>query len=147
MRTRWVLTRIRPCVLRKEAEVNRREARRERNRADFIRATQQSLEGRKLPPGSTLPGACAGKTLREYIEDAAFKATRDWHLFKVNHDRELPEDQLTLAKYRGIMRGSITALAIHIDSYRWADLTTRDAFIAKLERRVLKDVMEELNGD
>lgn len=125
--------------------LTKREARRERNRADFIRATEQSISehGIKMQKGMVphATGITHGKSMREHQEDYAFEAVKNWYMAK-----STGVEAVKLAQLRGIMRGAIVGLLIHIDSYAFTD-ERRDDMIKKLERRVLNDVKEELGDE
>lgn len=91
----------------------KREARRQRNREDFVRATTSAIAatGQKVPLGSSTPGANAGNTYREHLEDELKKMVR-------KHDALLDAKQLDKAKTaRGIIRGLAMALALYENSY------------------------------
>lgn len=91
----------------------RREARAKRDREDFIRATTQAIAstGQKVPLGSSTPGANAGPTYREHLENELRKYVR-------KHDALLDANQKDKARTaRGIIRGLAMALALYENSY------------------------------
>jgi hypothetical protein len=109
--------------------MSKREARRERNREDFRRATTASVQesGHKMPHGSSAPGSCAGNTYQEHIEDEIRKAVRALH--RVTAEIEKAADDSTADMWsntglevkrkaaRGVIRGLTKALLIYEDSY------------------------------
>lgn len=94
--------------------MNRREARRKRDREDFVRATTAAIAPYKIPLGSSSPGANAGNTYREHLEDELRKMVR-------KHDALLDAKLQDKAKTaRGIIRGLAMALALYEDSYNYS---------------------------
>jgi hypothetical protein len=95
---------------------NKREARRKRDREDFIRATTQAVTatGQKIPHGTSSPGSTAGNTYREHLEDELRKMVR-------KHDAMLDANLKDKAKtVRGIIRGLAMALTLYEDSYNYS---------------------------
>jgi len=95
---------------------NKREARRKRDREDFIRATTQAVAkaGIKMPVGTSITGATLGNNYREHLEDELRKMVR-------KHDAMLDANLKDKAKtVRGIIRGLAMALTLYEDSYNYS---------------------------
>lgn len=95
----------------------KREARRKRDREDFVRATTQGMKAaghKPAPAGTSAPGACAGNTYREHLEDK-LEATAGAHR-RAKADNNEEKVQL----YRGIIRGLAMALALYENSYDYS---------------------------
>lgn len=125
---------------------SQRQARRERNREDFIRATTQALStSSKIPLGSTPPGATAGNTFQEHLEDEIRKAVRVYHrLTKEALDLETTDPKNSWGPEgvehkrkatRGMIRGLCKALLIYEDSYHMND----KARLLKIEKEFLNE--------
>ena len=82
----------------------KREARRTRDREDFIRATQQRVPAANRENA----GRYAGNTYREHLEDKMIAHVEAWSK-EQDHDKK--------AILRGIIRGLAIALLIYEDSY------------------------------
>lgn len=114
---------------------SQRQARRERNREDFIRATTAAVNasGNKMPHGTSEPGSNAGNTFREHIEDEIRKAVRVHdrvvaEIAKANADNDQSADlwsatglEVKRKASRGMIRGLVKALLIYEDSYNMHD--------------------------
>jgi hypothetical protein len=97
---------------------SQRQARRERNREDFQRATQEGLIAAGHKTDLVLQaGVNAGNTFREHLEDEIRKAVRIYH--RINNDTAIPPSKVHSA--RGIIRGLCKALLIYEDSYNKDD--------------------------
>jgi hypothetical protein len=93
------------------AKMTKREARAKRDKEDFVRATTSAISGYKVPLGSSAPGANAGPTYREHLENELRKMVR-------KHDAMLDANLKDKAKtVRGIIRGLAMALALYENSY------------------------------
>jgi len=92
----------------------RREARRKRDREDFIRATTEAVSGYKLPHGISPPGACAGPTYREHLERRIEEMVKKYEAAEAAGLR----DKARTA--RGIIRGLAMALTLYEDSYNYS---------------------------
>lgn len=92
---------------------SRREARRKRDREDFIRATTQAVRdsGNKLPLGTSKPGATAGPTYREHLERRLEEMVQKYKRLQATGD----DDKARTA--RGIIRGLAMSLALYENSY------------------------------
>lgn len=103
----------------------KRQARRDRNREDFVRATTQRLEevGQHKHAVSGVVGANAGPTYQEHLEDQLALMVDKFKAAQARGD----EDKARTA--RGIIRGLAMALALHENSY---DFTTQH--IVKIEK-------------
>lgn len=101
----------------------KREARRKRDREDFLRATRAAVPAKLRAEA----GQHAGPTYREHLEnklDAAVSA----------HKRATADgnkEKVTL--YRGIIRGLAMALTLYEDSYNY------DTKLLKIERQFMED--------
>lgn len=132
-----------------------RQARRERNREDFLRATTQAVQssGNKMPHGTSAPGTNAGNTYREHIEDEIRKAVRVYHRLEaqalaidpVNNPQDPPVDswgpqgvEHKRKAARGVIRGLCKALLIYEDSYNKDDKHA----LAKIEKEFLSEGRE-----
>lgn len=91
--------------------MNRREARRKRDREDFVRATTQAIAPYKIPLGSSSPGANAGNTYREHLEDELKKYVRKYDALQDAGQKDKAKTA------RGIIRGLAMAIALHENSY------------------------------
>lgn len=100
---------------------SRREARRTRDREDFIRATQARVPA-KLREDA---GKHAGPTYREHLENQLAATVVSWELEK-DHDKK--------AIKRGLIRGLAIALLLYEDSYSIND----KAKLLKLERSFMQ---------
>jgi hypothetical protein len=98
----------------KKQTLTKREARAKRDREDFIRATTQAIanSGNKIPLGSSTPGANAGNTYREHLENELRKMVR-----KYDAMRDARVDPGRVRAQRGIIRGLAMALALYENSY------------------------------
>jgi len=105
----------------------KREARRKRNREDFVRATTQRLEevGQHKHAVSGRVGANAGHTYREHLENKLASAVASY---------KDETDKTSRAVKRGVVRGLAIALLIYEDSYNMND----KAKLLKLERSFMK---------
>jgi len=97
----------------------RRQARRERDREDFIRATQARVPA-KLREDA---GKYAGPTYREHLENELAKMVEKYNGARARGD----EDKTRTA--RGIIRGLAMALSLYENSY---DYTTQQ--LVKIEK-------------
>ena len=106
----------------------KREARRKRDREDFVRATTQRLEevGSKHATSGKV-GLAAGNTYREHLEDKLEAACARYKKL----DRPLSEKGRVL---RGMIRGLAMALLIYEDSYNMND----KAKLLKIERSFME---------
>lgn len=100
----------------------KREARRKRDREDFIRATTAATSHYKRPAGTSSPGATAGYTYREHLENKLDRAVEVW--------RKKPTDTA-----RGVIRGLAIALLYYEDSYHADDKSK----LLKLERQFMEE--------
>lgn len=124
-----------------------REARRARNREDFLRATRQGLHdaGHHKHAESGTAGVNAGNTYREHLEEEIRKAVR---VFKRIEQQALavdPEDPNAPSSWgpqgvehkrkaaRGVVRGLCKALLIYEDSYNKDDINR----LKQIEREFL----------
>lgn len=129
-----------------------REARRERNRLDFIRATTQGLHdaGHHKHAESGTAGVNAGNTYREHLEDEIRKSVRVYKRIEaaavavdpVNNPTDPPVDswgpqgiEHRRKAARGVIRGLCKALLMYEDSY---DKDNVDR-LKKMEREFLND--------
>ena len=136
--------------------MNRRDARRERNRADYERATQQAVAAHpslvkslsKMGIPLSDMGKYAGNTLQEHLEDQMKRAVRQYT--KATKDRQdfadtnpyVPlhedgdyrklHDRVTTS--RGIIRGLAIAILAQENSYSLGDM---DA-VKAIEKEFLK---------
>lgn len=130
--------------------MSKREARRVRNREDFVRATTAAVATSKIPHGASTPGACAGNTYREHLEDEIRKAVRvhnrlvekcqamadsfetgdAWGEQGVEHKRKAA---------RGMIRGLCKALLIYENSYK----KDNKSMLLKLEKEFLNEFKDQ----
>lgn len=127
-----------------------REARRARNREDFLRATRQGLHeaGHHKHAESGTAGTNAGNTYREHLEDEIRKAVRVYKRIEaqavsvdpVNNPQDPPVDswgpqgvEHRRKAARGVVRGLCKALLIYEDSYNKDD----KHMLAKIEKEFL----------
>lgn len=115
--------------------LTKREARRIRNREDFVRATQQALTPSHHKALSKLGivdqvGVNAGNTFREHLEDEIRKAVRVYH--------RTTDDEVKSKAARGVIRGLCKALLIYEDSYNKDDKNA----LARIEREFLNEGKE-----
>lgn len=108
----------------------KREARRKRDREDFLRVTTQAVRNHKLPQGASSPGSTAGNTYREHLEDEIDRAVKQW-----KKARASDTDPLQVRAMRGVVRGLCRALLIYEDSYHMND---KDKLL-KLEKGFLNE--------
>lgn len=116
--------------------MNRRDARRERNRADYERATQARVAEHpshmkslaKLGISPTSVGSYAGNTLQEHLEDQMKKAVTTYRQHKVKGNVDKAQTA------RGIVRGLAIAILAYENSYSLGD---PDA-IKAIEKEFLK---------
>ena len=114
-----------------------REARRKRNRDDFVRATRQGLADAGHHKLVDTAGKYAGNTYREHLEDEIRKAVRVYKrieaqalaLDPVNNPQDPPVDswgpqgvEHKRKAARGVIRGLCKALLIYEDSYNKDDI-------------------------
>lgn len=99
----------------------KREARRTRDREDFVRATQQRVPAAQREHA----GRYAGNTYREHLEDKMSSAVDGWKT-EEDHDKK--------AILRGMIRGLAIALLLYEDSYSIDDKTK----LLALERSFMK---------
>jgi hypothetical protein len=125
-----------------------RQARRERNREDFIRATRQGLKDNGHTKESLTAGVNAGATYREHLEDEIRKCVRVFHrLTKEALDLETTDPKNSWGPEgvehkrkaaRGVIRGLCKALLIYEDSYNKDDKHA----LAKIEKEFLSEGRE-----
>lgn len=114
-----------------------REARRERNRQDFQRATRQGLREAGHHKLVEQGGTNAGNTFQEHLEDEIRKAVRVYKRIEaqalandpVNNPTDPPVDswgpqgiEHKRKAARGVIRGLCKALLIYEDSYNKDDI-------------------------
>ena len=92
----------------------KREARRKRDREDFVRATTQSLKDLKLRHDGTPPGACAGNTYREHLEEKIEGMVTAYNQAVKRKEKDKAKTA------RGAIRGLVMALALYEDSYNYS---------------------------
>lgn len=110
---------------------SKRQARRERNREDFLRATQQTLQDNGHGKYVAIAGVNAGLTFREHLEDEIRKAVRVYHRLSkeaLNLEQTDPKNswgpegvEHKRKAARGVIRGLCKALLIYEDSYNKDD--------------------------
>lgn len=123
-----------------------REARRARNREDFLRATRQGLHdaGHHKHAESGTAGVNAGNTYREHLEDEIRKAVRVYKRIEAQALSADPETnpvdswgpqgvEHKRKAARGVIRGLCKALLIYEDSYNKDD----KHMLAKIEKEFL----------
>jgi hypothetical protein len=127
--------------------VSQRQARRERDREDFLRATTQAVasSGNKMPHGSTEPGSNAGNTYREHLEEEIRKAVRVHNRVTSEiakaadtHDVDLWSStglEVKRKASRGVVRGLCKALLIYENSYE----KDNKSMLIKMEKEFLNE--------
>lgn len=105
---------------------SKREARRARDKEDFLRATRAAVP-LKLREEA---GRYAGPTYREHLENKLASACKKYR--EINNDTRVPPSQV--ATVRGMIRGLAIALLIYEDSYSMNDKEK----LLNLERSFMK---------
>lgn len=105
---------------------SKREARRERDREDFLRATRAKVPAKLREEA----GRYAGPTYREHLENKLTAACAKYR--EIVNDTAVPPSQV--ATVRGMIRGLAMALLLYEDSYSIDD----KAKLLKLERSFMK---------
>ncbi len=118
--------------------LTKREARRKRDREDFVRTTTQAVTKAGLDKpmnklGITDRGVNAGHTYREHLENEIERAVVQYRKARKGVG---DLDPLQVRAMRGVIRGLCRALLIYEDSYHMHD----KAKLAKLEKEFLNDV-------
>lgn len=100
---------------------SRREARRARDKDDFIRATQAAVPAKHREEA----GRNAGPTYREHLENKLANAVSSWENETNDNSRNIK---------RGVIRGLAIALLLYEDSYSMND----KAKLLKIERSFMQ---------